>query len=366
MDNQAAITVIIGGDGAAVNQQSLAQYQQWIVKEDNEWNAEIINGLAEEKEAAYQVCLQVAQSLETLDLFGSGRVIWLKQANFLTDQGVGKSQRVKEGIEILEQALQKGLPDGTRFLLSTQQIDKRKSFYKLLKKIANLQAFDCIDMHKEGWQESVKKQLSKKASARNLTFDPQAAELFVSRVGVDTIQMNLELEKIELFFGQDKNKVVNSQIVQSLVPVTRESVIFEISRTIQYRQSVEAWRLIQEQLAQEDNAISLLRVAIIPAVRQLLFAKLLAETYHLSMKSYRNFETDLSNLSSQILAWLPKKKSGEVSAYPIFLAMKPASSFKLNELKKALKACLKVDRALVSSSLDGRWLLDCLIAEIIA
>jgi DNA polymerase-3 subunit delta len=111
--------------------------------------------------------------------FGGGKLVWLKSANFLSDDVKGKSVNVLEPLEELGAILKGGLPDDVTFLLSAIDPDKRRSFYKTLTKLADTQIFDEPDLNRSGWEENAGEIVRTEAKKRSLEFEEEALELFV-------------------------------------------------------------------------------------------------------------------------------------------------------------------------------------------
>jgi DNA polymerase III, delta subunit len=145
--------------------------------------------------------------------------------------------------------------------------------------------------------------------------------------------------------------------VERMVPLTRTGVIFEISRALENKKSDAAISLIDFQLERGENAITIMRAAFIPTLRNLLAARLLCDAFNLKPTNFKEFTARISSLPSYAAALIPLKKDGTPNAYPLFLAAQNASKFKTERLKQTLKECMKADKALVSSSLDPRLIL---------
>ena len=150
---------------------------------------------------------------------------------------------------------------------------------------------------------------------------------------------------------------VKPEDVERMVPLTRTGVIFEISRAMENKKSDAAISLIDFQLERGENAITIMRAAFIPTLRNLLAARLLCDAFNLKPTNFKEFTARISSLPSYAAALIPLKKDGTPNAYPLFLAAQNASKFKTERLKQTLKECMKADKALVSSSLDPRLIL---------
>lgn len=358
--------VIVGSDDGMVREEALALYNELTGGNDDGFTHETIDGNADNSEGAYEICSSASQSLMTMPMFGGDKVVWLRNVNFLADDVTGRSQRTEAGVEMLRGILEKGLPNGIKFLLSADKIDKRKSFWKFLEKNAAVQSFDKIDINQEGWQDEVGRLVENRASELGLEFENDAMGLFIMLAGEQTKQIINELEKLDLFLGKER-RVVTIEDVRILVPLSREAVVFEIGQAIQKGNVTRAIQLIDEQLAAEESAIGIMRASIINVVRNLYMAKLILEKFKAPSGNYGAFAGALNRLPASDRAWLPQKKDGTgVNVYPIFLAVDNAKNYDLDGLQHVMVQTQRADQALVTTGLDHRMILHRLIAEIAA
>ena len=98
------------------------------------------------------------EALQTLPFFGSTKVVWLKNANFLGDDQKARSAdgAISSG-RIVRAGRQRYSAPAVTLLISATEVDKRRSFYKTLLKRAELQVFDRLDSGAE--PDGKKKQL---------------------------------------------------------------------------------------------------------------------------------------------------------------------------------------------------------------
>ncbi len=358
--------VIVGSDDGMVREEALALYNQLTGGNDDGFTHETIDGNADNSDGAYEICASVSQSLMTMPMFGGDKVVWLRNVNFLGDDITGRSQRTEAGVEMLRGILEKGLPNGIKFLISADKIDKRKSFWKFLEKSAAVQSYDKIDISKDGWEDQVGRLVEDRASELGLDFENDALELFIMLAGEQSKQITNELEKLDLFLGKER-RVVNIEDVRSLVPLSREAVVFEIGQAIQKGNVARAIQLVDEQLAAEESAIGIMRASIINVVRNLYMAKLILEKFKAPSGNYGAFAGALNRLPAADRAWLPQKKDGTgVNVFPIFLAVPNAKNYDLDGLQHLMVQTQRADQALVTTGLDHRMLLHRLIVEIAA
>lgn len=358
--------VIVGSDDGLVREEALALYSELTGGNDDGFTHETIDGNADNSEGAYQLCSAAIQSLLTMPMFGGDKVVWLRNVNFLGDDVTGRAQRTEAGVEALRAVLEKGLPDGIKFILSADKVDKRRAFWKFLEKNASVRSFDKIDISRDGWQDEVGRLVEIRAKELGLEFEHDALELFIMLAGEQTKQIANELEKIDLYLGKER-RTVTEEDVRALVPLSRAAVIFETGKAIQMGNVARAIQLIDEQLAAEESAIGIMRASIINVVRNLYMAKLILEKFKAPAGSYGAFAAALNKLPAADRAWLPQKKDGSgVNVFPIFLAVPNAKNFDLEGLQHVMEQTQKADQLLVTTGLDHRVVLHRLIAEIAA
>ena len=355
---------VVGSDEGLVREKALLLYNQLTNGVDDGFTHETIDGIADNSESAFEICSSTVQALLTIPMFGGDKVVWLRNANFLADNVTGRSQRTEAGVESLRNTLEKGIPNGVKFLLTAQGVDKRRGFWKFIEKSADVQVHDRIDTSRDDWQDQVASLVTKRARELGLTFDRDAMALFVMLAGEQSQQIGNELEKLDLYLGPERREVTEDD-VRVLVPLSRAAVVFEIGKAIQIGNAARAIQLIDQQLEADESAIGIMRASIIGVVRNLFMAKLIIEKFKVPTGNYSAFSGGLNRLAEADRAWLPQKKDGSgVNVFPIFLAADNAKNFDLASLQHVMEATLKADQALVTTGLDHRLVLHRLIVEI--
>lgn len=353
---------IVGTDEGLVREKSLALYHELTDGNDDGFTHETLDGTADNSDAAYEICSSAVQALQTVPMFGGDKVVWLRNVNFLADSVTGRSQRTEEGVERLRACLEEGLPDGVKLIISALGVDKRRSFWKFIQKQAEVQAFDRIDTSRDGWQDQVAQLVTDRAAELGLDFETEALEIFVLLAGEQSQQIGNELEKLDLYLGE--RRTITQEDVDLLVPLSRDAVVFEIGKAIQSGHAERAIELVDQQLEADESAIGIMRASIIGVVRSLFAARLITSQLQVPTGSYQQFAAALNKLPENERAWLPQKKDGGVSAYPIFLALNHAAHFRFEDLQKLLEVTMEADKALVTTGLDHRLILHRLIVQI--
>jgi len=356
---------VVGSDDGLVREKALHLYNELTGGVDDGFTHETIDGIADNSDSAFEICSSVIQALQTIPMFGGDKVVWLRNANFLGDNVTGRSQRTEAGVESLRAALEGGLPDGVKFLLTAQGVDKRRAFWKFIEKAADVQVHDRIDTSRDDWQDQVAALVTRRASELGLDFEPDALAIFVMLAGEQSQQIGNELEKLDLYLGPDRRTITEDD-VNLLVPLSRAAVVFEIGKAIQNGNAARAIQLIDQQLAADESAVGIMRASIIGVVRNLFMARLIMDRFKVSGSgNYNSFAGALNRLPEQDRAWLPQKKDGSgVNVYPIFMCAQSADKFELDGLLRVMEATLKADQSLVTTGLDHRLILHRLIVEI--
>lgn len=364
MPGAVASYVFFGSDEGASAAAAQKKYAE-LTEGTDEWGNETIDGAAATVDEAVGIVARVIGSLQMISMFGGRKVVWLRGATFMGDTPQGtRSEAVQNALADLAACLE-NLPPDTFFVCSAMEMDKRRVFFKRLSAAAEMHESSKIDITQPGWEAELSRLTVNMARPHGITFDNAALDLFVHRVNESTRQIANELAKLDVYLGPDRRQVTLED-VELMVAVSRNGVIFEISRAIENGSCHQAIHLVNEQLDNGEQPVSIMRAAIVPTVRNRFCARLLMDTYQPNTANYRAFESDLKNLPAEGRKLLPLKKDGSVSAYGLFNAAKTCRKLTLKKARRDLQACARADRQLVSTQLDARDVLHKLIVSITA
>jgi len=356
--------VVVGSDEAEVKRVARECADQMTPAGGGDFDREVIDGAVQYVDDAAAAIHSTVQALLTYPFFG-GKLVWLKSASFLADDPMGRSQTVLDALEKLTATLEAGLPEGIRFLMSAVGVDKRRSFYKGLPKLAKVDVFDKVDASKSGWEEEASALAVGAARQRGLQLGGEALELFTLSTGGDRRIVENELDKIDLYLGAERRDVDISD-VRKLVSLSRAGIVFELGNALAARDLNRALALLDQLLFQGENVMGILIVAIIPTVRNLLVVKDLMVRHRLSKPAQPFFfGKTLDRLPPAAVAHLPRKKDGTVNAYSLGIAAMHAHQFDIQELLEGLQACLEANVRLVTSSLEPKVVLSQLLVRLI-
>jgi len=358
---------VVGSDESAVKTAASELAAQLAPADAGDFGVETIDGCADNADQAAARIRSTIEALQTLPFFGGGKLVWLKNVNFLADNKLGSAAAVQEALEELRAALESDFGGGeVKFLLSAPEVDKRRSFYKALAKQAEIQVFDKLDASRSGWEEEATDLVQSLGKKRELRFAGEALDLFVLLTGGETRTINNELEKLDLFLGP-KERQITLEDVRALVPISRGGVVFELGNALAARRLERALALVRRLLDQGEKAIGILLVAIIPTVRNLLLAKDLMRRRNLPRPSAPfSFISTLNRLPAEATAHLPRKKDGSINGYALGIAAMQAHRFEVEQLIAGLEACLQANLQIVTSQLDHELILNQVVIKLLA
>src|SRR5262245_44581940 len=199
----APVLLIFGEDEFAVKQRARQVYQQWS-EELGGMDHEIIDASVANSGEALKALAKLREALQTLPFFGSGKVVWLRNCNFLGDERAATAAAVTETLAEVAQELKEFSFENVRLLISAGKVDKRKVFYKALDKIGKVENFAGLSVDDKDWAEQAEDWARKAIRERHKEISDEALAELVSRVGPNARQLDNEVEKVSLYVGNRK------------------------------------------------------------------------------------------------------------------------------------------------------------------
>ena len=129
-----------------------------------------------------------AKRLNTLPFFGSGKVAWLRDCNFLGDERAASSQAVTETLgELAEELRNSRMAKTVRLLISAGKVDKRKTFFKTLDKIGSVESFAGLSADDKDWVERAVVAARTAVRTRQKEISEEALSELVNRSGPNCV-----------------------------------------------------------------------------------------------------------------------------------------------------------------------------------
>jgi len=134
------LALICGDDDFAVKQRARQLFQEWSAAVGGMDQESIEAGVGNSGDAL-NVIGKLREALQTLPFFGSGKIVWLRDCNFLGEDRTASSAAVTEALGELAEELKHFSWQNVRLLISAGKVDKRKVFYKTLDKLGPVETF---------------------------------------------------------------------------------------------------------------------------------------------------------------------------------------------------------------------------------
>src|SRR5436305_5589016 len=118
------VYAVVGSDEAEVKHGAAELAQNLVPDNAGDFGLEVIDGVADNADQAAGRIRSAIEALQTLPLFGSTKVVWLKNANFLGDDPKARSVGVQSALEELSTLIDSGVGTDVTLLISATEVDK--------------------------------------------------------------------------------------------------------------------------------------------------------------------------------------------------------------------------------------------------
>lgn len=323
-------------------------------------NIELVNGTAQNVDEACRRLDQTIEALETIPFFGQQKLIYLKDVNFTGDSVIGRSEAVLERLERLALLLGQIDPSEAVLLMSSDAIDKRRTFYKKLTAAADLQTFDKLDLSRtrdfESWCDEVERRIHEKG----LKAGSRVVERLIELSWNDARALDNEIEKLSLYV-YPKNEVTEED-VKAIGSSSREMIIWDLCQAVTVGQPSEALRLLRQLLAQGESEIGLL-ILLGGQVRLAALGMYLYETKRLVIERKGSFVTSRLERDGEEL--LPKNKKGEApNLYRMAQIVQQAKERPSSLWFQAIEQVHQTHLKLMEGKVDRQEALEALVVDI--
>src|SRR5437764_171823 len=121
--SSASLALICGEDEFAVKQRAKQIYAQWT-EELGGMDHETIDASVANSGEALKALAKLREALQTLPFFGNGKVVWLRNCNFVGDERAASAAAVTETLAEIAQELKDYSFENVRLLISAGKVDK--------------------------------------------------------------------------------------------------------------------------------------------------------------------------------------------------------------------------------------------------
>ncbi len=247
-----SLFLIFGEDEMAVSRKAKEVIDSLISPAEQALSLDSVDGMAANADAALSALERVKSGIQTVNMFGEARVVWLKDASFFSANRTAESKAVTEAVASFSEFIKKGLPKENHLVITAMKVDKRSVFFKTCSVAGKHFEFAVMDnpFKSKGEAERLLGELIDQAGVK-MSYD--ARELFVSRVALNTRMMSSELEKLITYIG-DAGEIVQED-VRALSSESKETVIFDLEDAIGRRDLARALKIFRQLDKQNESMI---------------------------------------------------------------------------------------------------------------
>ena len=364
---ESPVALICGEDDFAVKQCAKELYQKWSAEVGGE-DHEIIEATVSNGGDALRAIGKLREALQTLPFFGGGKVVWVRDCNFLGDDRTAASGDVTRALGELAQELKEFNWQSVRLIVSAGKVDKRKTFYKTLEKIGRVECFDGWSVDDKDWASQAEMMADQLIQAREKRISDDALAELVARIGPQPRQIANEVEKLCLYVG-DRAEITKAD-VNAICTKNKMARAFALGDALGNRNLPVLLRCLDEELweMQFDKAKSEIGMlyGLIGKVRALLMLKeMLREGWIKASGDYNGFKSQLERVPASKLPSDKKYNPLALNPYVLFKALSQVKNYSETELVRAMDLLLAANQRLVSSALDERIVLQQTLVQIV-
>jgi DNA polymerase-3 subunit delta len=362
------VSLVCGDDEFAVKKRAREIYQQWS-DELGGMDHEIIEAAVSNSGDALKAVARLREALQTLPFFGSGKVVWLRDCNFLGDERAATAQAVTETLGELAEELKSFNWHGVRLLISAGKVDKRKSFFKTLDKIGTVESFAALSADDRDWVERAEVAARAAVRERKKEISEEALSELVSRVGPNARQLEGEIEKLCVFIGARQK--IEADDVAAVCARNKTARAFALGDALGDRDLPRLLQRLDEELWEtrrdpKKSKIGLL-YGLIAKVRAILLIKeMLREGWIKPDMDYGRFKAQLERVPADKLPADKRFNPLALNPYVLYKALPQAKKYSQSELVRSMELLLRCNQRLVGSGLDEALVLQQTLVQIAA
>ena len=361
------VLLLCGEDDFGVKQRAREIFQKWS-GEIGGSDHEIIDASVNNSGEALAALAKLRAALQTLPFFGDGKVVWLRDCNFLGEERAASAAAVSETLGEVSQELKTFAWQKVRLLVSAGKVDKRKTFYKTLEKIGSVETFAGWSDERH-WAEEASAFVERALEELKKEISRDAVAEMVAYVGPNVRQMHSEVSKLALYVG-DRTRIAVED-VRAIVTRGKQARAFALGDAVGDRQLGRALRCLDEELweVRRDSSRSEIGLlyGLISKVRVMLFAReMLAKKWIRAEPDFSRFKAQLERVPAEALPEDKKFNPLAVNPYVLFRAVAQAKNYTQEELIAAMGLLLDCNQKLVSRSLDTTLVLQQTLIQIIS
>ena len=362
----APLVLVCGEDDFAVKQRAKQIYLQWT-EELGGMDHEIIDAAVSNSGEAFKALAKLREAMQTLPFFGSGKVIWFQDCNFLSDERAA-TKDVIESLVALADELKEFAWQNVRLLITAGKVDKRKAFYKALDKLGTVETFAGLSVDDRDWAGQAETWARKGLRARQKEISDEALAELISRVGPNARQLDSEVEKVALYVGDRPE--IEFDDVATICTRNKMARAFALGDALGDRDLPRLLKRLDEALWEvkldpQKSEIGLLYGLISKVRAMLLLKEMLREGWVKPDMDYNRFKAQLERVPADQLPEDRRFNPLALNPYVLYKALPQVKRYSEAELVRAMDLLFQCNLRLVSTSLDESLVVQQALVQIV-
>ena len=362
----APLVLVCGEDDFAVKQRAKQLYLQWT-EELGGMDHEIIDAAVSNSGEALKALAKLREAMQTLPFFGSGKAIWFKDCNFLSEERAA-TKDVIESLVALADELKQFAWQNVRLLVSAGKVDKRKVFYKTLDKLGTVESFAGWSVDDRDWASQAEVWARKGLRTRQKEISDEALAELINRVGANARQLDSEIEKVALYVGDRKE--IEFEDVATICTRNKTARAFALGDALGDRDLPRLLARLDEALWEvkldpQKSEIGLLYGLISKVRAMLLLKEMLREGWVKPDMDYNRFKAQLERVPTDQLPEDRRFNPLAINPYVLYKALPQVKRYSEAELVRAMDLLFQCNLRLVSSSLEESLVLQQALVQIV-
>ena len=359
------LCLVYGDEDFLVRDRANQVYEAWCAAAGGE-DHEVIDGTVRNASEALEALAKLNEAVQTLPFFGGAKVVWLRAANFLGDERTASSRDVTDRLNGLAKDWETFDWQGVQVLISAGKVDKRKGFFKSVKKIASIEDLSVADKERGSKAALIVRQrlteLGKKITSH-------VADELILLAGSSLQQLHTEADKLAAYGGERDE--VTRQDGHEIATRTKQAQAFALGDALGERNLPKLLRVLDEELwvvkLDAKKSPIMLLYGLISKVRTMIFLKELTRLKWIRPDGgYPQFKSQLEAIPDERMPDDRKFNPKAMHPYMLFNALGHARRYSEEELTRAMDILLRCNRQLVSSSTDDTLLLQQALVQIVS
>jgi DNA polymerase III subunit delta len=217
-----SLHVVLGDDDYLVRKKAQEIFERLMPDFPEEFQREMIDARAGRVDEVKIVVDKFREASQTLSLFGDGKLIWLRDVEFLADSPTGRAEGTLAELERLQGYLEKMGTDGIQVILSASPVDRRRKFSKWLEQTPNFTEA----ANKKDRGVALRRVVDETCEECDVTIDSNAFQLLSGLINGNARLAVEETRKLSAFLGPEGGNI-DEKLVLALVPPFGEGDFFE-------------------------------------------------------------------------------------------------------------------------------------------